>query len=119
MATKNVYWDHQRVADAVIAARDALNMTQDDLAARAGVSDSTLRSIEQAAGRRTHQANISKIEQALGWDSGTIAAIAHGGAAPISQADNVVSRLDALERQVAYLQDQIALVLRDIARSAR
>lgn len=119
MAIKNAAWNHELVAAAVIAARDAMNLTQDEFATRADVSVSTLHDIEQAVGRRTRQSTLAKIEAALDWPAGSIAAIAQGGAAPLSQADTVVSRLDALERQVAHLQDQIALVLRDIARSGR
>lgn len=119
MVVKNAAWDHQKVAEAIISARDSLNLTQDEFCERAGISVTTLRGIEQAIGRRTHQVNIGKIEQALGWETGTIAKIAQGKPAPIGQQETILNRLDALEQTVDYLQDQLRLVLREVARRGR
>lgn len=119
VAVTNPVWDHKRVADAIIVARDSLNMTQDEFCELAGISVTTLRSIEQAIGRRTHQVNIGKIEQALGWPTGAIAKIAQGQPAPLSQEQTILSRLAALEETVDYLQDQLRLVLREAARRGR
>lgn len=119
MAVKNPSWDHAKVAAAVIAARDATNMTQDDFCVMAGISVSTLRDLEQATGRRTRQSTLARLEAALGWQAGTIAKIAQGEPVPATQEETMLSRLDALEQTVDYLQDQLRLVLREVARRGR
>jgi len=70
--------DRDRLADAIVARRDELGLTQAGVAVRAGLSVNTLRSMENRArvGRRE---SVRKVEQALGWQEGSVRAILAGG----------------------------------------
>lgn len=67
------------LADAVMAQRGRLGLTQEELAAKAGISVDTVQAIEH--GHRTTFRTRTKaaLEGALGWAPGSIDAIAAGG----------------------------------------
>lgn len=69
---------HQRAADYVKARRGALHLTQDALAAKAGVDPKTVWNLESV--ERWPQATTrAKLEAALGWTEGDLQKIRSGG----------------------------------------
>lgn len=69
---------HQRAADYVKARRGALHLTQDALAAKAGVDAKTVWNLESV--ERWPQATTrAKLEAALGWTEGDLQKIRSGG----------------------------------------
>lgn len=69
--------------------RGELDLTLDEVAARAGVSTETFR--QAANGRRMRTNNKKKIERALGWEYGSIDAI-DAGDPPIKLSEQEVQR---------------------------
>lgn len=74
----NEHMDRQKLATRVLATRTALGLTQEALAARAGIAVRTLRSIE--AGREASHtgATYAKLDRALDWNPGTASDILSG-----------------------------------------
>jgi transcriptional regulator with XRE-family HTH domain len=79
---------HERLGKLVRERRLALDLSQRDAAARAGISNQTWLNVEN--GRSANQRSLAKIERALGWSPGSIDAILAGtpppspiGAAPV------------------------------------
>lgn len=78
--------DRQRVADLVRARRGKLDLSQEELAAKAGVSLRTVTNIE--SGRTWPIAtNRSKLEGALGWADGDLVRIGRGGEPSVAAAE--------------------------------
>lgn len=71
--------DWLRLADHVRAARNALEMTQSDLAAKAGIGFTTVQLLERGTPRTRLPNTISAVEAALGWAPGSARAILAGG----------------------------------------
>lgn len=107
-------WD--AVARAIDERLAALDMTQAELAHRAGVAQETLRELRgNLQTRRRHPRTLAAISEALGWDQEHLARVlsgddaAAGGEAPASAADvaelrqayaDLAGRVDALERRM-------------------
>lgn len=71
--------DWTRLADHVRAARNALGMTQADLAAAAGIGFTTVQLLERGVPRTRLPNTISAIEAALGWAPGSARRVLEGG----------------------------------------
>lgn len=108
MSTPN--W--QRLAKEVLARRLGLGLKQTDLADLGGPSYLSVSLIERAAQGRYRGLTLSKLEAALGWKPGTVAAILDGSAgedpgvwlrAASSGAVTNCAAGDALEQQLAEL----------------
>lgn len=69
---------HARLAQAVKERREELGMTQQDLSNRSGVSVPTIRAVERERSGELSTRVIRALETALGWQHGSIAAIAIG-----------------------------------------
>jgi DNA-binding XRE family transcriptional regulator len=70
--------DRKRLASEIVARRNELGLNQAELAARAGLSATTLRSLESGA-RTGRRESLRKLEPALGWQEGSAKAILAGG----------------------------------------
>ena len=90
----------ERLATAVRKRRGELKMSQDDLAAAASLSSSTIRHIESATRNTPNSRSMRLIEGALGWASGSIDAIRDGGE-PVE--GRVEYHSGDLQRQLGYM----------------
>lgn len=89
------------IAQAIRQRREALGLSQDDAAQRAGLSVSTWRNAE--SGRtKLAQPTRERIEDALEWEQGTLRSLAAGEWAVIDP--DIVSRVDELERRVESVE---------------
>ena len=70
--------DFKRLGDAVFSARNAKGWTVRDLARQAALSQATIHGLERGISEPTQQAQ-DRVAQALGWQSGSVAAILQGG----------------------------------------
>ena len=91
--------DIHRAGIFVQARRGELNMTQEQLAAAAGVDEKTIRTLE-AGMRWPWTRNRVAIEKALGWEPLTLERVAAGEGASPSAATIDLSVLTPWERQV-------------------
>ena len=74
--------DRDRLASYVRERRDALGLTQEDVATRGGPSTATLRLIETASPESPvafRPKSLRQLETALGWEEGSAHAILRGG----------------------------------------
>ena len=102
-----------RVGEAVRARREALGLTQLDLARAAGVSETTVRVLETARRDSYRRPNLRAIASALGWPDDAIDRIRAGRPAD----EQLVDRDDrALEDRLAELEAEL-LRLRDALRA--
>lgn len=69
----------ERLAGAVTVAREELGLTQTELAAIAGVSLRTVQTFEAGRYRVRMPVCTRHMEEALGWESGSIARVLEGG----------------------------------------
>ena len=77
-------------------------MSQDDLAARATLSNSTIRAFEGGKVDQPNSRSMRMIEQALGWTTGSMDAIRNGREATVR--DGRASRDPGdIQRQLGYL----------------
>ena len=94
MKTKDGDWT--RLADHVRAARTLLDLTQADLAAKAGIGLSTVQLLERGTTRTRLPDTISAVESALGWAPGSARALLSGGEAePVAQLPRIRVELSA------------------------
>lgn len=70
-------WD--RLATAIRAAREARGLTQEALAARAGVAEGSVQNLESGKPRNRMPQTLAKIEPHLGWAEGSGRLILDGG----------------------------------------
>lgn len=70
--------DVQRLAELVRQRRIALDLTQTDVAARGGPSDTTLGKVESAVGTPNRQ-TLMKLDVGLGWTPGSARRVLDGG----------------------------------------
>lgn len=71
--------DWKRLAAAIKDARQALRLTQVDLASAAGVSESTVQNLEAGESRTRTPTSLPKIERALRWEEGSAHTVLEGG----------------------------------------
>ncbi|MEE4419616.1 helix-turn-helix domain-containing protein [Streptomyces bugieae] len=71
--------DWTALATAIRERRQALRLTQVDLAHAAGVSESTVQNLEAGGSRTRIPTSLSKIEVALGWVEGGAIDVLEGG----------------------------------------
>ena len=96
-------WD--AVAAAIRGRLVDLDMTQADLAARAGVALMTVRELQHnLKPRRRNPRTLAAVSEALGWPADQLARILEGGAAPDVDADDpVLTELDALKADLRVI----------------
>lgn len=84
--------DWGRLGAAVRSAREALGLSQEQLAAVAGVSRSTVQGLERGRVPKSEApSSLPHIERALGWPAGTALEVAEGAEAPDVNAPKNVS----------------------------
>lgn len=101
--------DWQRLADAVVARRAQLRLSQEDVRAAGGPSDVVLSRIEQCREPHPRGNTIQKLDVGLQWEPGSAAAVLAGGEpTPVGQpaALNQVST-DALIDEVVALVTEL------------
>jgi len=96
-------WD--AVAAAIQARLVEIDMTQADLAARAGVALMTVRELQHnLTPRRRNPRTLAAVSEALGWPSERISRILDGEpAAPVDADDLVVAELNAVKADLAAI----------------
>lgn len=81
-------WDWDRLGRLLKARRAVLDMTQQQLADRAGVSIMTIRNLENGREFKRPPQSIKPVERELGWKAGSALAILQGGEpTPLEPAD--------------------------------
>lgn len=71
--------DWRRLAAAVIARREELDLTQEDVRQKGGPSTATMRLIEGALQTSYRGVILARLERALEWEPGSVRAILRGG----------------------------------------
>ena len=103
--------DWNAVASAIQARLDELDMTQAELASRAGVAQETVRELRtNLRPRRRSSRTLSAVSEALNWPPGHVTALLNG--------DQAVAGEDAQPEQLAAIANELAEVaarLNDIA----
>lgn len=96
-------WD--AVAAAIRARLVEIDMTQADLAARAGVALMTVREMQHnLTPRRRNPRTLAAVSEALGWPADQLARILEGEATtPVDADDPVVVELDAVKADLAAI----------------
>ncbi|MGH3628814.1 MAG: helix-turn-helix domain-containing protein [Sciscionella sp.] len=110
MSGDHVGKDWDAVAAAINSRLDELQMTQQELAARSGVSPATLRQLQRNySSRRRSPRTLAAISEGLRWPAGRLAQILEGDAPGAQDADlrDEVSRLRA---EVSELQGRVTAV---------
>lgn len=105
-------WD--AVATAIRHRMAEIDMTQADLASRAGVALMTVRELQQnLTPRRRSPRTLSAVSEALGWPSDQIARILDGQAADDVDADDpVLAELDALREDLHAIVQRLDAIER-------
>jgi transcriptional regulator with XRE-family HTH domain len=94
--------DHERLDHAIEARTVELGISYVELAQRAGISDVSLRNFRKGRGNLRLR-NQRKLENALGWAPGSIAAILGNGEPATADEPTV----EELEQEIADLKDEI------------
>ena len=105
-------WD--AVASAIRARMTEIDMTQADLAARAGVALMTVRELQQnLTPRRRNPRTLSAVSEALGWPADQLARILDGqGAVDVDRDDPVLSELDSLRTDLHAIVQRLDAIER-------
>lgn len=114
--------DWVRLADYVRAGRAALDMTQADLAEKAGIGLSTVQLLERGTARTRLPDTISSVEAALGWAPSSARSVLFGGEPePLASLPRVRVELMAedADRVAAAIADAKNLSAADRARLLR
>ena len=94
--------DWQRLGTAIKQARGQL--TQQELAERAGVTDTTIRVLETARRTNFRSATLRAVSAAVGWTPDSAQRILDGGE-PLEEEPDFGDRLDRLESQLSQVLD--------------
>lgn len=115
--------DWKRLASAIRQAREAAGMTQIELAARAGIAEGSVQNLESGRPRNRIPQTLTKIEEVLGWATGSGVAILEGAAGPvtISRAGDglYVAKIPEAELNEAITMSAIAVTDNLTAREIR
>jgi len=109
--------DWQAVSDAIQARLTELDMTQAELAHRAGVALETVRELQlNLRSRRRSPRTLVAVSQALGWPSDHLAVIADGGRPDDPDAgDPVLAELDAIKEVLTGITARLDTIERRLA----
>jgi transcriptional regulator with XRE-family HTH domain len=108
-------WD--AVAAAIQARMSDLDMTQSELAQRAGVALMTVRELQHnLKPRRRNPRTLATVSEALGWPPDQLATIL-GGAEPADpdEGDPIMTELEAIKGQLTSITERLAAVERQQA----
>jgi len=76
--------DWPMVARAITDRMRELRLSQQQLAARAGISTATIRVLQRAGGRRAHDETLAALSRALGWPDDYLLAVLLGRPVPVA-----------------------------------
>ena len=96
--------DWQRLGAAIKQARGTL--TQQELAERAGVTDTTIRVLETARRTNFRSATLRAVSTAVGWTPDSAERVLRGGE-PRDEEPDFGDRLDRLESQLSQVLDML------------
>ncbi len=96
-----------RLAEAVEARRHALMLSQSELAAQAGISESTVRSIENERREGYRLGTLRELSKALGWTPLSIDLILDGGD-PVEADTDDDGEAGDLRTEISHLRDEVA-----------
>jgi transcriptional regulator with XRE-family HTH domain len=97
--------DHERLDHAIESRAIDLGLSYVELAERAGISDVSLRNFRKGRGNLRPR-NQRRLENALGWTPGSIAAVLAGGA-PTEEGTDVPASQDELRELIADTEDEL------------
>ncbi len=98
--------DHERLDHAIEARTIELGISYVELADRAGISDVSLRNLRK--GRANFRPrNVRKLEIALGWEPGSIAAVLAGGDPMVGEPADAPISADDLTQLIAETEDEL------------
>ncbi len=98
--------DRARLARYVRERREALGMTQEEVATSGGPSTATLRLIENASPSTPRLKSMRQLENALDWEPGSVRAILRGGEpAEKASAGGREASLESVARQIWAITD--------------
>lgn len=105
-------WDE--VAAAIRTRMAEIDMTQADLAARAGVALMTVRELQQnLQPRRRNPRTLTAVSEALGWPGDHIARILEGQPTEdVDQGDPVLAELDAVKADLTAIYRRLDAIER-------
>ena len=111
-------WD--AVAAAIRARLAEIDMTQAELAARAGVALMTVRELQHnLKPRRRNPRTLAAVSEALGWPSDQLARILDGGAPePVDAEDQVLVELDAVRADLTAIYERLDAIERRLGPEA-
>jgi ribosome-binding protein aMBF1 (putative translation factor) len=101
----------KRVAERVRVRRDdELGLSQEQLAAKAGVGTATIRKIETAAQDRYNRSTLRSLSQALGWAPQGIHELLEGNEPSPAEAKgpSAAAEMARLREELAALRDEVA-----------
>jgi transcriptional regulator with XRE-family HTH domain len=111
--------DWQAVADAINTRLAELEMTQQELATRSGVSVSTLRQLQRGVEKRRGERTLADVSEALRLAPGHLAAVADGRASlPVAgepEDEQALGELPKLRHAVEELSERLEAVERRLA----
>lgn len=101
--------DWKRLAEAIKEARQALRLTQVDLAHAAGVSESTVQNLEAGESRTRIPTSLPKVERALNWSEGSAQAVLEGGEpAPVTSHEGDTDRVGTVTELPLRIVQELA-----------
>lgn len=108
-------WD--AVAAAIRARLAETDMTQAELATRAGVALMTVRELQHnLKPRRRSPRTLNAVSEALGWPPGRIAEILEGNASSADEADPILRELDAVKQELSSVTARLDALERRLDR---
>lgn len=106
--------DWSQLGAAIRAAREALGLNQEQLAAAAGVSRSTVQGLERGRVPKSEApSSLPHVERALGWPAGTALAVTEGAEAPDVNAPKTVSLVRPPALSQAAMLDRLPAQIRE------
>lgn len=99
-------WD--AVAEAINTRLDELQMTQNELAIKSGVSTATLRELQRNKNpRRRSERLLEAVSTALGWTPSHLSVVADGGSVGAPGGVDVLAQLGELRGELAALRERV------------
>lgn len=106
----------EQLAEAMRDAREARGLSQVALAELANVSPATIQNLESGKQRTRTPVTLPKVEEALGWEAGTAAAILSGAAPDVTDqnaAKITTMRVDEFEDNLLHAVTSAAIAVAD------
>jgi transcriptional regulator with XRE-family HTH domain len=100
--------DWAAVAAAIQARLAELDMSQADLASRAGVAPETVRELRtNLKPRRRSPRTLTAISEALGWPGDHLSNVLRGGQRAAQSSENADNEVQAITRELAWMSERL------------